>query len=785
MAKRPHDSDDLSEADLQRLVELDQHQDDVDPSAETKELVNPFLSRAKRGLDFLNQVRESNPHVVDDLAIEANMPTWFEMDGDQPGKIGRHEIISRLGSGGFGVVFLARDPELDRLVALKVPRVETLIHPQTRRRFVRESKTAAQLDHPNIATVYEAGAIGPALYIASQFCPGGSLEDYFEQAGGRISPRDAAEVIASLAEAVEHAHGRGILHRDINPTNILLDVDPEDVDELALTPGRLGDVAKLVDFGLAKNLESGDDETRTGIMLGTPAYTAPELVLEKTDIGPTADVYSLGATLYHALTGSPPHKKDTKFETLLAAQRLEAVPPSRHVPDIPRDLDAICLKSLERDPVDRYQSAEAMAQDLRNHLAGKPVTARRATRIESLVKWSRRNSVVASLLFALAMAGILATGAVLSAWNFYQTQNRASTQLERQLNTYNIRRTFDQGDRELGIATVTPGKELAPRLDISPDGRLAIVAKGGHLHLWDIASANLLSKIPARGDTVTFSGDGTAILFASKKDRIVMSRLATVVRKDAVEITMKAPEELNLGPFDTNELLIGVQAGGESFAYRPASNVVKIANLNSDILLTREFESPIASLALSTNGRSLAVALPEEDRIVVISTQTDQVIAIVNTSRPSYVSFSPNSEFLASSNGKLCSIRKGPEWNGDVLVGPNTHIADVAFSADSRLMATSTAHDELSIKRVSAAGPAAVIAIREDEDVLNMKFSPDGNRFLVLTRKGLVYYWDLAWLDRQLVPFDFKVSLTGTNSTPVDGLPIKFIAPQSDDDQVK
>ncbi len=788
---RPHDTDDLSDADLQRLVELDRNQsDDGLSNSDTTEIANPDLKRAKRGLDFLNQVRESNPHVVDDLAIEANMPTWFEMDGDHPAKIGRHEIIRRLGAGGFGVVFLARDPELDRLVALKVPRVETLIHPQTRRRFVRESKTAAQFDHPNIATVYEAGAIGPALYIASQYCPGGSIEDYLEKAGGRLPIRVAVEVMASLAEAVDHAHSRGILHRDIKPTNILLDIAPEEVDQLESNPEKLGTVAKLVDFGLAKNIESADDETRSGIMLGTPAYTAPELVLEKTDVGPTADIYSLGATLYHTLTGAPPHQRDTKFETLLAAQKTDAIPPSRHVSEIPRDLDAICLKALERNPEERYQSAAAMASDLRNHLSGKPISARRANNFEKIIKWSRRNSVVASLLFALTLLAALAMGAVLSAYSLYQTQSQFDAQLERQLKSMKIRRTFDIGHRVLGSPTEpvqipdTPGRigrVQFEQLDISADGRLVIVAKGGYIHLWDIANAQQLAKLPARGDAAAFLGDGTGIIYASEDNRLMMNRISTVVGVNEVKIALSPPAAIDDGPFNRHELLLSVQPGKDTFAFQSAPGVATILDLETGRRLSRDFDTPISSLSLSANGRLLAAALPDQNSIDVISTLVDQVIAVIKTPVPTYVEFSPDSNLLASSNGKACVIRKRPEWDGDSMPGPSQHISRVSFSADSRLMATATGPDELTMVQAGQTDAVAVIAVREDETVSNMKFSPDGTKFLATTNNGLLYFWDLAWIDERLSPLDFDVQLSAIDSSPQENLPIVFDAPWLDD----
>ncbi len=263
--------------------------------------------------------------------------------------IGRFEIERELGRGGCGVVFLALDPDVGRRVALKVPRPEVLISRGSRQRFLREAKAAGALSHPNLVGVYEVGEDGPLCYIASEFCDGPTLECWLENSAEGALPSGAARLIELLARAVEHAHQRGVLHRDIKPSNILLSLGSEG------TGSCLSDFnPRLTDFGLAKLVELSDDETRSGSLLGTPAYMAPEQAEGRIkDIGPTTDVYALGVMLYELLAGRPPFRGASDVQTLQLVSRCEVPRLPRRRPAIGRDLRAIVLKCLEREPATR------------------------------------------------------------------------------------------------------------------------------------------------------------------------------------------------------------------------------------------------------------------------------------------------------------------------------------------------------------------------------------------------------------------------------------------------
>jgi WD40 repeat protein len=326
---------------------------------------------------------------------------------DLPG----YEILEELGRGGMGVVYKARQIGLNRLVALKMILAGAGASGQARARFHIEAQAAGRLQHPHIVQIHDIGKHRGQPYFSLELVEGGTLA---QKLAGQPQPaNDAARLVETLARAVHHAHQQGIIHRDLKPANILLCADG---------------IPKISDFGLAKCLEDDSSQTRTGTIVGTPSFMAPEQANGKKEsaVGPAADIYALGVILYEMLTGRPPFYARTPLETLDLVRTQEPVPPRRLQPATPRDLETICLQCLAKEPHKRYASALDLADDLARFCAGKPIRARPVHVLERGWRWCRRNPVPASLLACVALLlMVIAAGALLAAWRLERERDRA------------------------------------------------------------------------------------------------------------------------------------------------------------------------------------------------------------------------------------------------------------------------------------------------------------------------------------------------------------------------
>jgi tetratricopeptide (TPR) repeat protein/tRNA A-37 threonylcarbamoyl transferase component Bud32 len=303
------------------------------------------------------------------------------------GYFGDYELIEELARGGMGVVYRARQISLNRLVALKMIRRESLATGDDRERFRREAEVVANLGHPHITPIYEVGEHSGHAYFTMGLAEGGSLSTHLSRFAD--DPRAAAQLLAALARAVHHAHQRGVLHRDLKPSNILLDAE-----------GR----PQVTDFGLARRIDRDSELTQSGAVLGTPSYMAPEQASgQKGAITTATDVYGLGAVLYTLLTGRPPFRADTVLETLEQVRSGQLEPPSTVVAHVDRDLETICLKCLEREPERRYSSAAEVAEDLERWLRGEPIAARPVGTAGRAWRWCRRNQALSALLATIAL----------------------------------------------------------------------------------------------------------------------------------------------------------------------------------------------------------------------------------------------------------------------------------------------------------------------------------------------------------------------------------------------
>jgi eukaryotic-like serine/threonine-protein kinase len=329
-----------------------------------------------------------------------------------PERMGRFEIRSRLGAGAFGCVYRAYDPHLEREIALKVPQVGSLDSPKAVERFLREAKAAAQLRHPHIVPIHDAGRDGEQYFIASAFIAGRTLAAVIDTEP--LPARRAAEIVRDLAEALAYAHDLGIVHRDVKPSNIMLGYSS--------APGAKGKAPReetphLMDFGLAYRQDSSEKLTQDGAVLGTPAYMAPEQAAGKQgEALPASDQYGLGVVFYETLCGETPFSGPVQILLFNVIHR-EPSPPRSVKPAIPRDLETICLKAIAKAPKDRYPSCQELADDLHRWLEGEPILARRMGPAERLVRWCRRNplgavtsALAASALVAIAVVSSLSAG---------------------------------------------------------------------------------------------------------------------------------------------------------------------------------------------------------------------------------------------------------------------------------------------------------------------------------------------------------------------------------------
>jgi WD40 repeat protein len=342
-----------------------------------------------------------------------------------------YELLGLLGRGGMGAVYQARQLRLNRIVAVKMLLAGTNAGPQELFRFRLETEAVGRLQHPNIVQIFEVGEVEGRPFCVLEFVQGGSLAGRLK--AGALPPGDAAALVETLAEAIQVAHDHGIIHRDLKPANVLL------------AGGPAGLVPKIADFGLAKHLDTDSGQTRTGAIVGTPAYMAPEQAAGQTAlIGPAADIYALGAVLYECLTGRRAFAADSVMEVLRKVREQEPPLPRKIVPRLPLDLEIICLKCLRKEAGQRYASARALAEDLRRFRQGEPILARPVGPMGRAWAWARRRPALAASYLLTVLALVLGAGAIGAVWLWREAEEARRQAEDAQKGEARANDTLDQ-----------------------------------------------------------------------------------------------------------------------------------------------------------------------------------------------------------------------------------------------------------------------------------------------------------------------------------------------------
>jgi eukaryotic-like serine/threonine-protein kinase len=400
----------LIEADEERRRRRKSGQSDLSTISFSVELAPheaDELSHMLQCADQLEQLAAGSVHRTGGaMQVDGDPPDALagRKDADENYYIGHYHVLRRIADGGFGAVLLAIDERNQRRVALKVPRPDILLTAHLQERFLIEGRAAATLNHPNIVAVYETLS-EPVPAIAFEYCEGGTLSG----AADRVThERTAIQLVLRLAEALQHAHTRGILHRDVKPGNVLLVHADAQQHEHAVEIDGAWWIPKLGDFGLAKLLDESVHHTQSGMVMGTPQFMAPEQAAGRvSELGTHTDVFSLGAILYWLLIGHPPFEGHGALQTLKLIETTDAQPPRRLRRDLSPKTEAVCLKCLRRPIESRYPSAAALAEDLRHLLRGEPVSVRPPHVVERLRQWGRRNPALAVFAIMLPLAAAL------------------------------------------------------------------------------------------------------------------------------------------------------------------------------------------------------------------------------------------------------------------------------------------------------------------------------------------------------------------------------------------